>query len=981
MPLTLVTGPANAAKAGAVLERLSELRDRDPLLVVPTGADAEHYRRELAATGSVFGAEVVTFRGLFDALARAAGRARRPLGPLARERVIAAVIAEAELTHLAASAGTRGFAVAAGRLFAELQRALVRPERLTAAVRSWAKADGERRTQVAQEVAGLYAAYRDRLAALGRTDVDGFAWQALDGVRERPSAWSRPVLFYGFDDFSGVELDAVETLVRFAGADVLVALPFERGRRALQGRAASVELLRPLADAVRELPDRAEHYSADARPALHHLERHLFEPDAPRRAPNGAVRLLEAGGERAEAELVAASVLELIRDGLAPEDVAVVVRGGAPAAALHVRTLERCGVPVAADARVALASTRLGAGLLALARLATGAGDDPTGDLLAWLRTPGRLPRADAADRVERALGRAEVEDRARVLALARDYLPDRVLDSVERVREAAASGAVALVEALLAEGDAIWTAPHRRRADVLEGPEREDARAMAGLRAALGELRGAAALDPALDGGAAESLEAIGELRVRDVRAGGVLVADPLGIRARRFRAVVLCGCQDGEWPQRPSPEPFLDDEDRRAIARASGLVLRSSEATLERERSLFYACVSRPEDALLLAWRSSDEEGDPKQASPFLDDVRALYTEELWLQRGRRLLADLTWPPTQAPTPRELQRAQAARRALPDPPPLAPPARPEVLERLAARGTEPARGLETFAACGVRWLIESLLAPRRAGADPEPLKRGALAHRVLESTLARLLDATGSARLASGREAEALAALQAAVEAEAPRVRGGVRGRALLHAVRVELERFLTFECARGAGLEPARLEWAFGSEGAAAGSLALAADVAVSGRVDRIDVDPAGRSLVRDYKTGAVRPGRDWASEGALQAPLYALAARELLGLRPAGAVYQPVRGRDLTPRGYVEDGVPGTYKPGDVVAPAELEAALERARAVAVDAARRLKAGDIRPCQERCSPRGCAYPAICRAGEPVPEEEVELGQLLA
>ena len=70
MSLTLVTGPANAAKAGAVLERLRALRPRDPLLVVPTSADVDHYRRELAAEGIVFGAEVVTFRRLIRVMAR-----------------------------------------------------------------------------------------------------------------------------------------------------------------------------------------------------------------------------------------------------------------------------------------------------------------------------------------------------------------------------------------------------------------------------------------------------------------------------------------------------------------------------------------------------------------------------------------------------------------------------------------------------------------------------------------------------------------------------------------------------------------------------------------------------------------------------------------------------------------------------------------------------------------------------------------------
>src|SRR5207244_9200671 len=121
---------------------------------------------------------------------------------------------------------------------------------------------------------------------------------------------------------------------------------------------------------------------------LHHLERTLFEHAAglPARPPNGAVRLLEAGGERAEAELAGAEVLELLRDGLAPEDVAVLVRGPRE---LFAQVLEGYGIPVARERRARLGRTRLGAGVLAFARAALGEGSAQ--DLLTWLRTPGKL--------------------------------------------------------------------------------------------------------------------------------------------------------------------------------------------------------------------------------------------------------------------------------------------------------------------------------------------------------------------------------------------------------------------------------------------------------------------------------------------------------------------------------------------------------------------------------------------------------------
>ena len=50
MPITLITGPANAGKAELILDgvRRHVAHGEEPLLVVPTGADAEHYLRELA---------------------------------------------------------------------------------------------------------------------------------------------------------------------------------------------------------------------------------------------------------------------------------------------------------------------------------------------------------------------------------------------------------------------------------------------------------------------------------------------------------------------------------------------------------------------------------------------------------------------------------------------------------------------------------------------------------------------------------------------------------------------------------------------------------------------------------------------------------------------------------------------------------------------------------------------------------------------
>src|SRR5829696_8442943 len=1035
MPLTLITGPANAAKAGAVLERLRAALPRDPLLVVPTAADVEHYQRELAASGIVFGAEVLTFSRLVGEIAGRAGMEARPLGPVARDRVVRAAIADVPLRALARSAATPGFPDAAGALFAELQRSLVTPARFTSALRTWAA--GGARAAYAEELGALYSAYRRRLERLGRPDPEGYAWAALDALRAAPASWGgRPVFLYGFDDLTPIQRDAVETLVSHAGADVLVALPYEPGRVAFAGRAATVEELRPLADVV-ALPERSDYYAASARPALHHLERSLFEPDPVQRPPNGAVRLLEAGGERAEAELVGAAVLELMRQGIEPPEIAVLLRGDAGTAALFAQVLAGYGIPVSHDRRVPLARTRLGAGVLAGARAALAGGE--ASDLLCWLRTPGHVADSALADALEARVRRGELTGARAARSVWESRLGGPPLVALDAIAAAAAEGAESLLRALDTEAEAIWTAPHVRRAEVLASEDLADARVAADMRAAIDELRGLAQADPGLLGGPLDVLEALAAVEVREpsaiagaalaaagdtfdgatpngrppaaagsppaaptvtdsaVPAGppasgaagpaapfsavaaataappaGVLLADPLAIRARRFRAVFVCGLQDGEFPRRPVPEPFLSDDDRRGLMAAAGLRLPLHEDVLDRERSLFYAAVSRPEDVLFLSWRSSDEEGDPLAPSAFLDDVRALFTDELWEERGTRLLADVTWAPRDAPTPHELRRALAATGGGPEPAPLGAPETRGVLDLLASREAEPARGLESFAGCGVRWLVDHLLRPGRTDPDPEAMRRGALAHGVLERTLELLRERTGSARIAPERLDDALAALRDALGDLAGG--GPARRRAMLRGLEADLERYLRTEAECGAGYEPAQLEWSFGGADDAHGALALGGEGGlVTGRVDRIDVGPGGAAIVRDYKGKSVVGGGKWADELQLQVALYLLAVRELLGLEPVAGLYQPLAGRRLSARGLVRDDVPGAYTRTDVMDAAAFTAALDDARELAARTAADLHAGRLEPCPERCSSRGCRHPGICRAGEPLPRPE--------
>ena len=966
MPLTLVLGPANSAKAGEVLGAYGAQARRGAVLVVPTARDADHYARELAAGGVVLGS-VLTFSGLASEIARRAQYSARRLSSLQRERVLSRALRGAQLHPLAESAQAPGFMAAAGELIAELQRSLVTPQRFASALRSWAAQD-QRRGPYAQDLARLYLAYADELRRLGRVDAELFAWRALDALREAPGGWGTdPVFFYGFDDLTALERDAVETLARIVGVEVTVSLTYEAGRSALAARAEAVAELRPLAERVLELPALHDHYEPGSRAALHHLERSLFALAPARIDPGPAIELLEAGGERAEAELVAAEVLKRLRAGVPGEQMVVVSRSLDRCAPLLTRVFHQYGIALASRYEALFAHTALGRGLLGLARCALLDAETACAeDLLDYLRTPGRLQRPEVADALEAAVRR----DALRSAAQARERL-GWVLGEIDAVTGAADPAAELSRQALK-----LFAAPHRGRAPALNRDEELDARALAALLGALEELREL--------GQPLSAAELIGLLETLAVPAGqspapgAVLLAEPLEIRARRFRAVFVCGLQEGEFPRPAKPEPFLSDERRRELALCSGLALRPREDALARERYLFYACVSRATERVVLSYRSSDEEGNLALASPFVADVSELLVSS-WPQRRRtRLLADVVWSPEAAPTPREQARAQASARA-PSTGEGAEPLRvlgSGALEHVRHRRILSAGALESYADCPVRWLVERELQPMRFEPEPEPITRGNLMHAALEKLLECLEGPITEASLPQALAilGELLDELSHSAELQLARGRPEAIRAAAQRAIEADLIRYLRQEARDASDWRPGGLELRFGfsDEQPSLPALALgdgADPVLVRGMIDRIDVR-AREAIVRDYKSGGARPEQAaarWRPDRRLQVALYMLVLRELSDLRPVGGFYQPLRGESIRPRGIYVKGTPvgASAYTNDGRDPAAVDAELDGAAERAVKLAHRLRAGELTPCPQTCSRDGCAYPGICRS----------------
>jgi ATP-dependent helicase/DNAse subunit B len=969
MPITLITGPANAGKAELVIEAVRGhlARGEEPLLIVPTRADAEHYLRELAGERAALGVRVERFAGLIgEAVARA--RIDRPvLAGLARERLLETLAAGDD--PLLRGLPRRGFARALGELFGELQVRRVSAGRLLRALESWGSAGAPGSAQIG--LGRLFADYHDALRRLGRLDGEQRSVLALDALRERPALWERtPVLFYGFDDFTTLQLDAIETLGRIVDADVTVSLPYEPGRTAFAGRASTFQTLAPLAERHRPLQARDEHYAPHARRALGQLERSLFEAGAARVAAGSAVRLLEGGGERAELELVAREIAALLARDVPAEEIGVLVRPAGTALELLEEVFAAEGVPFTVQRNRPFRDAPTGRALLGLLRCVPGPGaaaaTGELGDLLAWLRAPGLLEHPSLADWLELEGRRAGAQSAAqgRELWQARHWH----LDVVDQLEQAQQRGPAALLDRVARELYWLFCAPRRSAAEVLGSDERDEARALAVGRRALAELRELARkapdLAPASAAELAELLEQIEFVSGHRPQPGAVAVLDPLALRARRVRTLFVCGLQEGVFPARARPQPLLAEEDRRQLAEVSGLRLGEQEDLLAAERYLLYAALSRPQEQLILSWHASDDEGQPTSRSLFVDDVCDLFEEDLFGERSRRPLGAVDDAPTvPAPTNASEGSAQPLRDA-------------RLLAELAARPWS-ASSLEKRIDCPVAWFVERMLRPERFEPEPEPLARGALAHAALKDTLEGLRRETGSARLTRGvlgRARELLGEALDANEAEHPLSVAPERRTAVRRRLVADLERYLAQAADSESPLEPAELELGFGfsgeddrGEASSLPALELGGGVTLRGRIDRIDVAPGGEAVVYDYKGKDPPAAARWIKDGKVQVALYMRAVEELLGRPVAGGFYQPLTGSDLRARGVLDGDAQLELEcvAKDVRDHVELRELLAEALATARTAAEHAVSGALDPRPPTCAWKGgCMYPTICR-----------------
>jgi ATP-dependent helicase/DNAse subunit B len=967
VPLRLIAGPANAGKVELLLDRyLDALDSRDglePMLIVPNRADVDRVERELLSRRhALLGGSIGTFDDLFDLLVRGSDGALRRLGRVQQTLLVRRVVNDAALNGYSRSAAHAGFVESLERTLGELDEGLLSPE------------------AVEGDLGALYAGYREELARLERWDRGLLRSHAVGRLRGDLDAWhGEPVFAYGFEDLTGAEWALLEALA--ARTEVTVSLPYEPGRPVFAALRKTAEDLAGLASgAVEELPPR---YEAVAPPALAHLERTLFadergEPPA----LDGVIRFFEGAGSRGTLELVGEEVLALSRGGMPSEGIGIVVPGYDRIRGALETVLGSFGIPYSVDGELRLTQTPLVHALAALLRFAWGGGT--RGDLFRFLRSPFSGLERRSVDFVEGRLRGRAVQSPERVVEEA-ERLRDGPLPALAELRDAADP-----IEAVRELAERMLRNAYGLERPPADAASRLDLRAYETLRRLLAELEGWRELSGELsreDVLAAVERAALPRRTGDD--AGRVAVVDLLRARTRRFDAVFVLALEEGSLPRRGRGSPFLDEDARRALDERGARLERPD--PVENDRYLFYTACTRASQRLYLVREAADDDGSPREASPFWHDVQALFDgDDVLRWTRRRPLSALTWPLESAPTERERLRALAElaahdaetakglarangwerrlERALAA---FHRPTRitsPLVLEQLGSRTSFAVTELERFADCSSAWFVERFLSPKTIDAEPDALQRGIVAHNALQRFFTRVPAELGVEKLEPKHVEPASRLMRVCLDESVAGVRMDLTEmqlRELDQTLWRDLEALVEEECESELSLVPRRFEVSFGNDRAAPElqrGLELGPDLTLSGKIDRIDVDPFGaRGTVQDYKSGKhAHSAADIERELRLQVPLYMLVLRDLVGLEPLGGLYRPLAGtrraRGLVRANEIET-LPG-YVKSDYLDEEAFWGVVESARATATALAGRIREGDVHH-----DPRGGDCPTWC------------------
>jgi DNA helicase II / ATP-dependent DNA helicase PcrA len=525
----------------------------------------------------------------------------------------------------------------------------------------WAAAlpAGDDRAEREREFAAVYEAHDRLLARQGALDFGDLVLHAHALLRDRPhvrarvAARHRHLLLDDAQDLEHAALRLVLLLCAEGGGPTLTAAgdddqAIRRSRAAstknFQDLAAELPGLRTvrLEQSLRCRERVAAAAGAVVAPMAERIDKRL---DAP---PGGTVRFWRAANERAQAQAVAADVGRLIRAGVAPEEIAILVRSVRNEGQAVALALEERAVPHRLSGATAFFQRAEVKDVLAWLRLLVDP-SDAGAVVRALARPPVELRSIDLARCVQISRRRKLDMVAALVAATESPQLPpearERILGFLKLHRSAAAALDTTrpdlfvhrLIDRLGLRRQQLFAA----QADVVER--------LVSL-ARLGELATAYVRrsPSATPREFARSIAAVADAGLRDeeggrfggraggdgIRPGAVAVMAMHAAAGLSFRHVYVLGLQSSRMPgaRRQAIEPIPD-----ALLHEA-LPPDTRAAHVAEMRRLLHVAMTRAREGLVLAFAARSDGGALQPPSPFAEEARAALGAQ-WEDREEEL------------------------------------------------------------------------------------------------------------------------------------------------------------------------------------------------------------------------------------------------------------------------------------------------------------------------------------------------------
>ncbi|MBC8367462.1 PD-(D/E)XK nuclease family protein [bacterium] len=416
-------------------------------------------------------------------------------------------------------------------------------------------------------------------------------------------------------------------------------------------------------------------------------------------------------------------------------------------------------------------------------------------------------------------------------------------------------------------------------------------------------------------------ALETVEVRRTEGGEGGGILLGNPFEMRLPELDTVFIAGLSRGSFPPPHRDDPLLRESERQILNRRFEEVGRTARLTLRadrqaEERYLFYIAATRASRRLILSWSVRDLEGRVTPPSFFLDELAHIVTlpaprfvpgksldekfarpvglrdllRNLLIARSRRLRssslneAELFLREQGMGEDLDVFSKSISMESLEDHPRLA--------QLLAKYSSFSPTGLEVYAHCPYRFLIERILRLEDdEEVEPGAREEGLLYHKVLELFF-REWDGNPAPedlpeRLGEiyPRAFDALLKEEAAFHSRAFRIEDPRR----LRILNGYLERDLNRLNNTGMRPDPLSLEGLLQLDSSRLPG--KGASFILRGRVDRVDKTEDGRRLVIDYKRSSRTLEKvDSELPMSFQLPVYAwsLGKTETLGASFAAVI---------------------------------------------------------------------------------------------